>query len=394
MKLDRTLPVVGSNAERTRLHNRQVVLQLVRNFQPVGRAEIARLSGLSTQTVSNIIAELEADAFLLETGRHSKGRGLPTVQYSLKPNGAFALGIEIRPDAMFTALVDLVGDTLYAERIAMSFNEPEKVCSLARDMLDRALKSAGLSRSDTILGAGVVMPGPFGPVHLSNAERSELEGWDDVDPVAALEAVLGVPVVVENDATAAAIGERVNGVADQLKTYCYIYFGVGLGLGLVSDGLVIRGAFGNAGEIGHVVVRSNRKSGPLETFASRMSLRDHMAEYGVMIESVADLEALHRAQNQHLARWLDQAAAPLSQAIAIAENLFDPEAVILGGAMPDGVLDALIDRMDLTSDSVSNRTDRRTPRVLRGGAGRMTAALGGAALIIHDAFTPRIKARL
>ena len=90
--------IVGSNAERTRFHNRQVVLGLVRNHQPVGRAEIARLSGLSTQAVSNITAELEQDGYLNEAGRQPRGRGLPATQYVLNAEGAYALGIEVRPN--------------------------------------------------------------------------------------------------------------------------------------------------------------------------------------------------------------------------------------------------------------------------------------------------------
>lgn len=89
--------------------------------------------------------------------------------------------------------------------------------------------------------------------------------------------------------------------------------------------------------------------------------------------------------------WLDRAAAPLSQAVAMIENLFDPQTIIFGGAMPDAVLDHLIGKVAFHPDSVSDRPDRAYPRLMRGGSGRMTATLGGAALVLKQAFTPRMS---
>ncbi|MHA7885416.1 MAG: sugar kinase, partial [Nitratireductor rhodophyticola] len=140
MKISSPRRIVGSNAERTRLHNRQVVLGHVRERQPIGRAEIARISGLSTQAVSNIIAELEEDRLLIEAGRQSEGRGLPVLKYRLNADGAVALGIEVRPDAMFGALVNLEGETLFTTREALSDNAPSTVVSVARRIRASALE--------------------------------------------------------------------------------------------------------------------------------------------------------------------------------------------------------------------------------------------------------------
>ena len=89
--------IVGANAERSRSHNRQVVLGRIRAAGQIGRAQIARGSGLSTQAVSNIIAGLLDEGMIVELGRLSGSRGLPAVQYGLNPEGGYAVGIEIRP---------------------------------------------------------------------------------------------------------------------------------------------------------------------------------------------------------------------------------------------------------------------------------------------------------
>ncbi len=398
MERNTTHKIVGSNAERTRLHNRQVVLGLVRTHQPVGRAEIARYSGLTTQTVSNIISALESQGYLVDVGRQVRGRGLPASQYAVNANGAVAMGIEVRPSAMFAALVNLSGETLYASRHALESNVPDIVIRMACAIMKEAKDSVPMA-AGKMLGAGVVMPGPFGDVGLSGLGQSALQGWEGVDAAARLEAALNVPVILENDATAAAVTEHVSGVATDLGSYCYIYFGTGLGLGVVTDGKIMRGAFGNAGELGHVVVKpggnlcacGNR--GCLETYTSRLAVQQHMGKFGVTIDGVDDLENLFAAKNPHLETWIEQAVIPLSQTIGMIENLFDPQAVILGGAMPDAILDDMIERLILPEGSVSNRLGRTLPRVLRGASGRMTAALGGAALVIHDTITPRIVAR-
>lgn len=390
--------LVGSNAERTRQHNRRVVLRAVRSRQPVGRAEIARLSGLSTQAVSNIIAELEGSGLLAAVGHQSRGRGLPSAQYALRGDGAVAFGLEVRPDAMLAALVNLNGERLFEAREPLDSPEPPAVVPQARALFDRALAAAPEARPP-VLGAGVVMPGPFGSVGISGRGQTALSGWDGMDPAAVFEAALGVPVTVERDAIAATLAESLCGPPDTARSVAFLYFGQGLGLGVMAGGSILRGTFGNAGEIGHAVMEPGGRLCPcgnhgcLETRVSRAALHRDLAEAGIVARTAEDLARLHAAEDPRLMQWLAEAAPLLSRAIGLVENLFDPDTVVLGGALPDGLIDALIDRLDLPPGSVAARPDRLCPRVRRGGAGRMTAALGGAALVIHDAITPHLAMR-
>jgi len=378
--------IPGSNQGRTRGYNRALVLSHVRAKGASGRAEIARASGLTTQAVSNIIADLEADGLLAECGRRAGARGLPAVQYALCPGGGFALGVEVRPDAVRAALLDLSGQAVFTERQGLTLADPQTVAAAVVRMRDQALDRTRVPR-DRLLGVGVVMPGPFGATGLADS-ATDLPGWRGTDAAGFLEAVLGLPVHVENDANAAAIAERHAGVARGLSSYAFLYFGAGLGLGIVAEGRLMRGAFGNAGEIGHIPVGLPGQVGRLEDVASRMALARRMAAAGQSATTVDDIERL--VGHPELVRWLDDAAPALAGAIALIENLLDPETVILGGAMPDGVIDALIDRIVLPEASVAHRPDRRIPRLQRGASGRMTATLGAAAQVLDRAFTPRL----
>jgi predicted NBD/HSP70 family sugar kinase/biotin operon repressor len=376
--------ISGSNAERSRSSNRQAVLGRIQLAGRMGRAEIARALGLSTQAVSNIIAELEEDGLLLETGKRSVGRGLPAVQYGVKADGGYAMGIEIRPDAIFTALVDLHGNAVAIRRRALKHNRPEKIVSKVLKLRSEMLKKSGVSE-DKLLGAGIVIPGPFGQTGVSGL-GSDLAGWQDIDAQYLFADALELPVELSNDANAAAMSERI---AQGLNNFAYLYFGAGLGLGLVNHGQLVAGAFGNAGEIGHVLVMTANGLAPLERQLSRVSVQENMHSEKPL--DIAAIEQLYVDRDPRFMTWLESGTQALTQAIGLIENLFDPQTVILGGAMPKVVLDHLVSKTHLPELSVSNRIDNPNPRLQCGTCGRMTATLGAASLILNRAFTPQAE---
>lgn len=384
---------IGGNAGRNRSHNRRVVLDFVRANETCGRAEIARSCGLSTQAVSNICETLLHDGLLQEDGFRTGVRGKPVMRYRFGGEQAYSIGLELRPDALITAVLTLSGDRIYSNRAELENASPEFAVPLVQAQVELAIHSIDRDRSH-LLGVGIVMPLSFGRLNNSAAGQAVLPGWENTDPKTQFETAIGCPVIIEKDATAAAISESVSGVARGLKSFCFLYFGAGLGLGVIADGHAQKGAFGNAGEIGHIITEIGGAAcacgnyGCLEKYASRMSVRDHLAKSGISAPTGFDLAGLLKEGNVPLDDWLSTAATNLSKAIGILENLFDPEAVILGGAMPDTVLDDLIARLDLPVGSVANQPNRVSMRVLRGSSGRMTAAIGGAAMVVHKIVTP------
>jgi predicted NBD/HSP70 family sugar kinase len=209
---------------------------------------------------------------------------------------------------------------------------------------------------------------------------------------------LGVPVLVENDATAAAVAERLHGVARARRTFAFVLLGRGLGLGLVLDGAPFKGAFGNAGELGHVVAVPGGRPCPcgnrgcLERYVSLHALAEMLAEAGLALADPAALVRLLAAHDPALRGWLDQAAGLLRPVVTLLENLIDPETIVIGGVLPDPVLDALIARLEPLLPSVAARADRTVPRLLRGATGRFTPALGAAALPLFHEITPDLAA--
>ncbi|NNU97876.1 ROK family protein, partial [Anoxybacillus sp. EFIL] len=135
----------------------------------------------------------------------SAGRGLPVQQYAIKPDGGYAFGVEVRPTAVFTALVDLVGTPVLARRTPLRNAGKSTILETVSAQLASALIEARISKG-ALMGAGIVMPGPFGDTGLTGTE-SELPGWNTGDPAEIFANTLNLPVFVENDANAAAMAE-------------------------------------------------------------------------------------------------------------------------------------------------------------------------------------------
>jgi len=389
---------IGSNPERNRAHNRRVVLEVIRMHEHLGRTEIARRAQLTAQAVANIVEELLEEGLLIELGRLRSGRGQPPIQFAVNPNGPLTAGIEVAADHMVTVLLDLSGGIRGQSIIALAPDGqgPDVVPGLAAAEVRKLQDSLGAD-NNSLLGVGVVMPGPFEIEGMSSVGPATLPGWTGVDPAPLFAKATDQHVVVENDATAAVVGERLYGAGRQLGNFCYLYFGVGLGLGVIQEGRPVRGAFGNAGEIGHVGLTPRRgkgvygAAGALERFVSVFALRERLAMAGIYTATVEDIQKLHDANNKALLDWIATAADYLAPTVAMLENIFDPETVIFGGGLPDSVLDAVIAALDPLPVSVATRLQRSLPRVSRGQTGQLTAALGAAALPLLDTVSPHLS---
>ena len=390
---------IGNNPVRARSHNRRVVLDAVRLHGPLGRAELARLTQLTTQAVSNIVSALIDDGLLVQQGRRRLARGQPPVQIAVNPDGGITAGIEIAADQMVTVLVDLAGDVRARRRRPLSDAAPERVAPLVSAEIAAARESAS-DMPKRLLGVGVVMPGPFGIEGMTSVGPTTLPGWANVNAAEYLSVATGLSIAVENDAAAAAFAEHLHGSGRALRNFCFVYFGRGIGLGVIIDGRPYRGAFGNAGEVGHVVVVPGGRAcdcgnhGCLERYASFQALQEHFIAAGQAAPGLANLDRILRRGDPAIVAWLDDAAQALAPMVATLENLYDPEAVIFGGSLPDTLIDALIAAMEPLPRSVAARRGRTLPRVIRGTTGPYTAAVGAAALPILEAVTPRLDLAL
>lgn len=366
----------GTNQEFGRPYNRRIVLETVRLHAPISRGEIAKRVGLTVQTVSTIIRELEQLGFVLGSREQPRSRGYPPTALTINPAGGFAIGLHVTPVSIDAALIDLAGTVIGKKRRELRPATPEAsfaaIAELTREM-------RGLRVDGRMLGVGMAIPGPFDVESMSFVGPTTLEGWAGIPIAERLTEETGLTGFVGVDLAAAALGERLYGAGRELRDFYYLYFGVGLGGCMVHDGQPLRGAFGNAGEIGHLPLVANGDPCPC---GNRGCLERYLS-----------LDAYER-RSARIGReaWLAEAAPLLRVAIATIENLFDPETIILGGLAPDSVLKDLIAAAAPLHHSVAERRDRTQPRLMRSAQGEDAVLRGAAALAVSGLLSPRFGA--
>jgi predicted NBD/HSP70 family sugar kinase len=386
--------ISGTNLEQAKSHNRRVVIEAIRTNGPLSRAALARLTALSTQTVSNIVEELE-DARLLKAGAPQRAaRGQPITPFSINPDGAYSVGLELERHHAVGVLTDLSGRV--RARIERAVDRPtptEAMPILAA--ISKDLQESFRFDPRRLLGVGIAMPGRYASGGVTSLSPVTLPGWQDFPVAAELHRLVGVPVLVENDATAAAIGERLYGVARGLSSFVYLFVGGGIGAGMFLDGHLYRGSRNNAGEIGHMIAVPNGrlcpcgKRGCLDRYVSLGTAYEHLGIDNPDSRSLEELDLAIEKAGTSLDTWLDATVEPMRQTIDFLELAFDPQTIVLGGSMPQSLLERLALRLEPLPVPVNPTAEREMPRIMVGATGRDTAILGAAALPIFSETNPQ-----
>lgn len=363
----------GTNQEFGRPYNRRIVLEAIRQHGPIERADIARRVGLTVQTVANIIRELEELGFITGARTQPKGRGSPATALTINATGAYAIGVHLTPRGLEAALVDLSGRIIAEERRPMASPAPDLAFAEIRRLV--LLFKASL-KGKRLLGLGLAMPGPFDVESMSFVGPTTLEGWSNVALADRLAEASGLAAFIEVDHAAAALGERLHGAGKDFRDFYYLYFGVGLGGCMVHDGLPWRGSHRNAGEIGHMPMVFGGMQCPCGNQGC--------------LERYLSLEAFdRRAGVTGRTGWIAEAAPLLRNAVVTIENLFDPETIIVGGIAEDDLIDDLIAAAQPLPNSISQRRDRKVPRLIRSHSGHGSVLRGAAALALSGVLSPR-----
>jgi predicted NBD/HSP70 family sugar kinase len=350
-----------------------VLLHALRLSGTLSRAELARATGLTPQAVANIVEDLIGAGLVREAGRRKSPRGQPPIAIEIAKDGGYAIGVRIDDTHFHAVAADLGGDVIETRE------GPSPSCSNSGwlDFLTgihgNFAERYGASRC---LGVGLVTPGPFDITWPGVRTPGAISALQSRAIAEQLSARIGTDVLLENDATAAALGEKLYGEARNFNDFFYVFIGEGVGAGIVIRGEPYRGNRGNAGEFGHAIIDPN---GPLCYCGNRGCLGEYLS-LGAMrrvLGSGAEKESSVDAIRE---RWIDRAAEALSLGLATVENLFDPEIVILGGAAPPSLLGRLYERLGKLRTSV--RQDLGRERLRLSMLGERSAALGASALPI------------
>jgi glucokinase-like ROK family protein len=419
MKLDRMLSPRSTVLPRGRSitgvkeHNLRAILSALLRYGPISRVDMARLTGLSTTTMTNLVTELHEQGVVEEAGKEESegerpGAGRPRTLVRLIPTARCAVGIHIGVDTVHVGVTDLFGD-LHAYRMAQQPENasPEQLLTLAAEMAEDALAESGKCR-DCLVGYGVGASGLTDPRTGVNVLAPNL-GWRNVPVRDIMVRLTDRPVIVDNNVRAMALAESMFGAGRDVDTLAFIYSRVGVGAGFVVGGQLYRGTQFGAGEIGHTtVVPVNGKpcrcgnSGCLETLVSEGEIvrqaallaeaapgsilaatldQDRALVSGPSIDSVFEAA---RAGDCGALTLLDECAFHLGTTLANLVNLINPDMIILGGLFAAGA-DLLLPRVEETMRrrSFAGLGERVSLAVTS--FGRRVGVIGAAALAL-DAF--------
>lgn len=384
--------LTGTNLTHAKRHNLQIVHETIRLFAPISRADVARRTGLTAQTISNLVRQLVDAGLVVETARATGSRGAPPIQLEVNPDAAFAVGLDLDTDHFTAVLVDLAGVARARIHHEVSLASPAAALDLCAETTHALAAELGL-RMDQIWGVGVGIPGPMrpGPDETYLVSPIAFPDWHDVPLAEQLHERIGLPVFIENNATAAALGEHWYGAGRHLSTFFYVYLGSGLGGGLVVQGAPFDGHTGNAGEIGYLSPRRGRVAdGPThvgELFNLGLLYR-RLAAAGVDAATPDDLLALHDASEPTFEMWFAEAADELAGLLFTVRAILDPEATFVGGRWPDRLLERLLERARAHLGAAVVPGGLEAPSIRLATAGADAGALGVASLPLYHAFAP------
>lgn len=377
----------GSNQSGMRAYNERLVLSLIRQSGAMAKAEIARRTGLSAQTVSVIMRALEADGLLVR-GDPVRGKvGQPSVPMSLAKDGAFFLGLKVGRRSLDLVLTDFLGEVQHRMRAPHPYPTPDNTIDFVTDAIARILNELPPEHRTRIAGLGIALPFQLWDWAETLGDGSEeMSGWKDRDIGAEISAAWGFPVFTCNDASAACGAELVFG--DQRKPRDFLYFFVGffIGGGLVLDNSLYTGRSGNAAALGSMMVQSaDGTFCQLVDMASLATLENTLTDSGDQTSMTWDAPESWNVSEAPLNHWLDTAAQGIAQTIMSSICLFDVGHVLVDGWMPETMRAELVRRIQ---DQVAQMSVAgvQKPEVIEGSIGSDARALGAASLPLSKRF--------
>ena len=381
----------GSNHVGMRQFNERVVLQAIRQHGSLPKAELARITSLTAQTIGLITSRLEEDDLLL---RHEpvRGRiGQPSVPLALNPDGAFSIGIKVGRRGTDWLLVDFTGKV--RQRLTLPYAFPDAATLLpALGQHLATLRDALGPLSPRLVGICVAAPFQLGGWHkmlgLSEAQSS---AWNQIDLGAEVQAMTELPVSFAKDATAACVAELVAGQGRNLKTFLYLFVDTFVGGSLVINSHLHAGMRGNAGAVASLPMYLAQAPGaPPEQLlvnASLWELEQRLQAHGLDPSAAYDERAMQAPFAAETQKWITRAANSLAHCVVSGTAFLAPEAVVIDGSMCRPLLQQLLTSTQQALKDYNWEGLWPTP-IVAGSIGSDAHALGGALLPLHSNFAP------
>ncbi len=377
----------GTNQSGMRDYNERLVLSLVRQQGSLAKTDIARVTGLSAQTISVIMRGLEEDGLLLR-GQPVRGKvGQPSIPMSLNPDGAYFLGLKLGRRSADLVMIDFVGRPRAMLHHPYRYPTLDETIQFVRSGMTKLRSQLTQEENKRIGGLGIAMPFElWNWADTVGAPRDVMNAWRETDIRGEIASEAPFPVYLQNDATAACGAELVFGKSGNLRDFIYYYIGAFAGGGVVVNRSLFSGQSGNAGALGSMPVPGpHGRPVQLIDVASIAVLEQWMIDAGRDASHLWTSPEDWGDLGEALDRWIGSAAKGLAYATLAAASIIDFQAAVVDGWMPLAVRARLVEAVRREISRL-DAEGLRVPEIREGTVGHHARALGGASLPLSERF--------
>jgi len=375
----------------TRDRNVSLLIELVRRFGPISRAELSRQSQLSAPTVSAIVEQLILQGILVESALAPSSGGRPPVLLQLDPKAGYVVGIKLRGDGLTNVVCNLDTDIVASRNSYVPLvGDPQAAIDAIEAETRQVLADAAIPASK-VLGVGIGLSGLIDSTS-GTCQFSHLLHWRDVELAEPLRQRLHLPVWVDNDVNTLAVAEKWSGEAQAVRDFVTLSVGRGVGLGIVIDRSLYRGARGGSGEFGHMIVDPAGprcecgRFGCLESFVGEAALRRRLSEHKGHDVSREEMLLLIEMGDATALEVVEGAGRRIGLAIANVITLLNPEMLVIcgeGTAFGPTFIDPIVSAVrEQTFADVGRHVDIRIQQW-----GDEAWAVGAATQVLRESFS-------
>ena len=379
----------GGNQVSVGQYNERLVISLLRRHGWLTKADLARMTGLSAQTMTVIVKRLTASGLLL-SGDKMRGRvGQPSTPFALNPHGAVSIGIKIGRRSLDLIAMGFDGTVLARRTERFAMPDAGATLRLLDGNLPALVGELPAEQQKRVIGAGIAMPRSLAGWEAElNLPSGALEDWNDIDIVAEVESRVGARTFLLHDVSAACLAELCFGRGKEIQNFLYLYVGSFVGGGLVLSNQLQTGAHGATAAIGSLPTGLGRDGMPAQLIErasltgfeamARAAGRDdpHSFYYGEQDDETIRI----------FTEWAEDAADSLAFAILATASVLDLDAVVLAGGLPE---DRTRDLLRMTRSALDRYNSKgvHLPELHQAEIGITARAIGSAFLPIYANFS-------
>ena len=365
------------------------IFKAIRKQGPISRIELTEITGCSAGTVSNHVRTLIKKGFVIETKKGISSGGRKPIQLMVNPNKAYIFSIEIEVTQIKIVMFDLEIKVVMKSIIPIIYKDNYmKTLKQVFFEMDKMIEEKNLKLYN-LLGIGVAVPGLIDKVK-GILEFAPNLGWKNVHISKIFKDKYGLPITLNNEAKAAAIGER-DSIYPKINNMVFVSINEGIGCGIFFNGELYRGASGNAGEFGHIIIDTNGpvchcgNKGCWETLASESYIVNRYLKLSNSNKKLNKKEIYQLGKNgdKKIIEIFNEAGKNIGIGLVNIINGLSPELVVIGGGVveiKDYIHDEIIKKLEENALSVSYKK----VKIKFSELGSLAAVYGMADLIINE----------